>query len=390
MNVDARKAGFVAALVPLAAVVAGASVVELIPRMIVSGLLVYVGLGFIVDWLWDKRHTLPRLEWLVVAVILAVIIVEGYLAGIVVGLVLAAVLFAFSYGRVDLARAVPFGEAFHSNVDRPPAERAALRELGDRVAIVRLSGFVFFGSTPRLLRRVRAVLDAPTPPRFLVIDLQRATGMDSSAVVALAKVARMTSARGTELVLTGVAEQIREQLERGGVTEEGAGSVRFEPDLDRGLERCEDALLDERRAAATPRGEPHVDGVPAALAAVLERLAVPEGGVVIRQDEPPGDVFVLAEGSLAIETTTPEGRRVRLRILRPGAVVGEVALYTRASRTADVVAVVPSVVLRCSRERIERIEADDPALAIVLHRWFASTLAERLTGTMHTTTTLLD
>jgi sulfate permease, SulP family len=111
---------------------------------------------------------------------------------------------------------------------------------------------------------------------------------------------------------------------------------------------------------------------------------------VIRQDEPPGDVFVLAEGSLAIETTTPEGRRVRLRILRPGAVVGEVALYTRASRTADVVAVVPSVVLRCSRERIERIEADDPALAIVLHRWFAGTLAERLTGTMHTTTTLLD
>jgi len=39
MNVDARRAGLIAALVPLAAVVAGASFVQLIPRAIVSGAL---------------------------------------------------------------------------------------------------------------------------------------------------------------------------------------------------------------------------------------------------------------------------------------------------------------------------------------------------------------
>ncbi len=66
-----------------------------------------MGLGFIVDWLWDKRHTLPRLEWLVVAVILAVIIVEGYLAGIVVGLVLAAVLFALSFMTIGFGVIIP-------------------------------------------------------------------------------------------------------------------------------------------------------------------------------------------------------------------------------------------------------------------------------------------
>ena len=59
MDVDARAAGLVAALVPFAAVVSGATVVELIPRMIVGGVLVFLGLSFIVEWVWDKHRRCP-------------------------------------------------------------------------------------------------------------------------------------------------------------------------------------------------------------------------------------------------------------------------------------------------------------------------------------------
>ena len=388
MNVNARRAGLIAALVPLAAVVAGASVVELIPRSIVSGVLVFLGLAFLVDWVWDKRKILPRIEYVVVLVILAVIIVQGYLAGIVVGLVLAALLFAFSYGRVDLVRQASFGDAYHSNVDRPPAERAALRAMRDRVLILRVSGFVFFGSTARLLERIRARVES-SPPRFLVIDLRRVTGMDASAVVAFSKAMRLAGSHGSELVVTGASEPVRAELERGGVTEQGE-SLRFESDLDRGLERCEDVLLAEEVAAAGEQVALGPDGLPAGLAPYMERVAVSEGTVVLRQEEPPGDLYVLVEGRLAVQTVTPEGRRVRLRILRPGVVIGELAFYTGAPRTADVVAETPCVVLRCSREQIGRIEADDPVVAIVLHRWFAETLAGRLSETMHTFDSLLD
>jgi sulfate permease, SulP family len=387
MSADARRAGLIAALVPLAAVVAGASVVELIPRMIVSGLLVFVGLAFIVEWVWDKRKALPRLEYLVVLVILAVIIAQGYLAGITVGLVLALVLFAFSYGRVDLVREVSFGDTYHSNVDRPHAERAALRALGDRVQILRLSGFVFFGSTARLLERIRARVGS-SPPRFLVVDLRRVTGMDSSAVVAFSKAMRLAREHGSEAVVTGASEPVRAQLERGGVTEQ-EGSLRFEPDLDRGLERCEDVLLAEEVPAGGGAAT-RDDGVPAGLVPYMERIAVEEGTVVLRRDEPPGDLYMLVEGRLAVETVTPEGRSMRLRKLRPGVVVGELAYYTGAPRTADVVAETPCVVLRCTREQIARIEADDPTVAIVLHRWFAEMLAGRLSETMRTFDALLD
>jgi SulP family sulfate permease len=69
---------------------------------------------------------------------------------------------------------------------------------------------------------------------------------------------------------------------------------------------------------------------------------------------------------------------MRLRTLRPGVVVGEVAMYSGVPRTADVVAETPSVVLKLSKDSIERMESEDPELAAALHRWLATTLAGRL------------
>ena len=60
------------------------------------------------------------------------------------------------------------------------------------------------------------------------------------------------------------------------------------------------------------------------------------------------------------------------------------------ARTADVVAETHSVVLRIGREAIERLEAEEPETAAMLHRWLATMLAERLTDSMRTFDVLLD
>ncbi|MGH2640998.1 MAG: SulP family inorganic anion transporter, partial [Actinomycetota bacterium] len=391
MRVDARIAGLIAALVPLAAVVFGGSVVGLIPRMIVGGVLVYLGLAFIVEWVWDKRRLLPPLDYAVVLLILAGIIVWEFKIGVPIGLALAVMLFAISYGRIDLVHEVAFGETYRSNVDRPATERATLRGLSDRVQILRVSGFVFFGSTNRLLERIGQRVE-DTPPRFLVIDLRRVTGVDSSAVVSFVKVLRLAEASGFEVVFTGATDPVSAQLARGGV-DETQELVSFEPDLDRGLQRCEDALLSAPDLAEALADHPVAvgpDALPPDLAAHLERVSLPEGAVLLHQDDPPGDIYVLESGRLAVETVTPEGTRLRLRTLRPGVVVGEIALYTGIPRTADVVAEAPSVVLRISRGSIERLEAEEPELAAALHRWLATTLAERLTDRIRALDSLLD
>ena len=112
--------------------------------------------------------------------------------------------------------------------------------------------------------------------------------------------------------------------------------------------------------------------------------------MLIHQGDPPDDMFVLESGLLRVELSTPEGERVRLSSVRPGVVVGEVALYTGAPRTADVIAETPCVVLGLSRSSIERLEAEEPETAAALHRWLATTLSVRLTDSQRAYSTLLD
>jgi SulP family sulfate permease len=171
----------------------------------------------------------------------------------------------------------------------------------------------------------------------------------------------------------------------------------FEPDLDRGVQRCEDALLAGRPAAVSAdptRLWAELGGggsdLEERIRPYLERVEVPEGHVLIRQGDPPEDVFILASGRLTIELNTERSGSMRLRTIAPGSVVGEVAHYAGTPRSASVVADEPSVVFRLSRASLERMKVEDLELASALHHWFARMLAQRLSETLRTVDALLD
>jgi SulP family sulfate permease len=402
MDASARLAGLVGAGIALVALVMGAALVTVIPGIVLGGILVFLGLGFLREWVLQARRTLPRADYATVLVILLAIAGWGLLTGVAVGLVLAVVLFAVSYSKTDVVRHASSGAVYRSNVERSPGEREALRELGEGVHVMRLQGFVFFGTASGLLDRIReqaaeAQAAGHPPLRFLVLDFRGVRGVDSSAVLSFAKTCQLASAQGFEIVLTAVPRRVRTQLEQGGVREDGA-PVRFEPDLDRGLERCEDVLLDAERTTGrvhaadvwSSAGEPGSAGLARRIAPYLERTDLAAGEVLVRQGDPAGDVFLLESGRLTVELETAAGERLRLRTIRPGTMVGEVAHYTGAPRTASVVAETDSVVHRLDAGSIARMEAEAPELATELHRWFAGLLAQRLTDTLGAVDALLE
>jgi SulP family sulfate permease len=381
--------------VPLAAVLLGGNLVQLIPRFLVAGALVFVGLAFIVEWLVDVRRNFSLGEYAIVLAILGTIVLKDYLTGVEVGLVASVLLFAFNYHRVELVRQVEFGSTYRSNVERPTGQRQALRELADRVLILRVNGFAFFAMASGLVARIRRRVEAGSL-RFLVVDLARVSGIDTSVVRAVDSVALLAKARGFELVICGANDDVLAKLHRGGVVALD-GVVRFEPDLDRGLEGVEGRLLQDAAEATgttgviSGNGLGHpLSGLPERLGAYLERESVPEGTVLIRQGEPPGDVYVLESGRLSVEATTPEGTRMRLSSVSPGVMVGEIAMYLGQPRTADVVAETPCVVLRLSRASIEHLEAEEPELAAALHHRLAQDLAERLSDSLRVLDAVLD
>jgi SulP family sulfate permease len=395
-----RLPGIVGAAICVLTLVFGAGALSLFPKPVLGGLLLYLGLGFLVDWVVLAWRRLPRVDYALVVFILVVIAAFGFLIGVGVGTLVALVMFVVEYSRGDVVSRAISGAAYRSNVDRDPGHLAILRDRGERIHVFELQGYLFFGTASSLLDRIKERLgdSGLQEVRFMVLDFRRVSGLDSSAVLGFTKVRQLAASRRITLVLTGLDERLRRGLERGGFAEDPEGGVRFMPDLDRGVQWCEDRLLEEAGAPATEEPPPLEDQLRAALGSVdpawvlpyLEAVEVDAGEAVMRQDEPADGLYFLESGRLTVQLESPEGERMRLRTMGPGTVVGEVTLYLGTPRTASVVAEVHSRLHRLSADALARMERGDPTVAAAVHRMFARLLAERLTDTLNEVEALLD
>jgi sulfate permease, SulP family len=395
-----RAVGLVAALVCALALVLGGSLIGLAPRAVVGGLLLFLGLAFLVEWLYDAWWRLPRADYAVVVLILAVIGAFGFLEGVAAGLVLTVVLFVVNYSRTEVVKHALSGAGYRSNVDRDPRQLRILRERGEELFVVELQGFLFFGTASSLLDRIRTrALDPERRPlSFLVLDFRRVSGLDSSAVQSFVRAHRLAQGQGFTIGLAGLSDGLRRQLERGGFSARELEGVLELPDLDRALQWWEDELLAREAAAAEgPRSlhallaehlGPGVD--PERLVRYLEPLELAAGDELLRQGDTAGDVYLLESGRLTALLTRAGGGRVRLRTMTPGTVVGEVTLYLGTGRSAAVVAEDACRVHRLAPERLAAMERDEPELAAALHRALARLLAGRLVDSLRTLEALLD
>jgi SulP family sulfate permease len=199
-----RAVGLVAAGACALALFGGSSL-SLLPRVVVGGLLLFLGLSFLLEWIYRGWFRLPRADYVVVLLIVAVIAVFGFLPGVGVGLVVAVTLFVVDYSRTDVVKHALTASSYRSTVERDE------QQLG-------LQGFLFFGTANSLLEKIRTrAFDAARAPlSFLLLDFRRVTGLDSSAVIAFIKAHRLSDAQGFAVGVSSVSDRVRTQLERGG------------------------------------------------------------------------------------------------------------------------------------------------------------------------------
>jgi SulP family sulfate permease len=397
---SSRLVGPVAAAVCVIALVFGADTLSLFPRAVLGGLIVFLGLAFLFEWVVEGWKKLPRRDYLVVVLIVLVVAAVGFIPGVAAGLVAAIVLFIMDYSRVDVVKHALSGATYQSKVERDPQHREILRRAGERIHILELQGIVFFGTAHSLLERIRARLGDPALPpiTFLVLDFRRVTGVDSSAVLSLTKVLQLAVSRGFTVVLTGLGDRARRQLEHGGLTED-AGGLRILSELDRAVQWCEDRLLETAEAppgeAARPLPALLREGFgesvdPERLMAYVESVEVEAGHELIRQGEPSDDLYFLESGRVTAQFLRPDGQSIRLRTMGPGTVVGEITMYLDSVRTASVVTDSPSKLYRLTRTALSDMERRDPHLASAVHRLFARLLADRLSDALLSMDALLD
>ncbi|MDX6766323.1 MAG: SulP family inorganic anion transporter [Candidatus Methylacidiphilales bacterium] len=368
-----------------------------LPKFVLSGLLLYLGLIFLHEWLVLAWWKLPRTDYAAVVAILGVIASSGYFQGVMVGLLIATLLFVVNYSRVRIVTHVLSGAEQRSNVDRSPQEQALLRENGAKIYILRLQGFIFFGSASSLLGQIRDRL-APgggEPVEYVVLDFTRVYGLDSSAVLSLRRLRDLVAASEVTLILCGVAPRILEQMRLSGLDTANDPRVSVHPDRDHALEWCEDRLLWKQAGDGGPAAAmdlfarlaltwPVGPVRPDALKPYLDRIEVPAGTRLLRQGEPSDALFFLEQGRLTVKLESANQPDVRLRSMNPGAVVGELGLYLGEPRTASILADVDCVLFRMGRDTLDRLQVEQPALASAFHQCMLRMVASRLVNTSRT------
>ncbi|HEX6255668.1 MAG TPA: SulP family inorganic anion transporter [Euzebyales bacterium] len=390
MTPDVRLTGVVVSALCGLVLLGGSTALAQLPTFVPGGILLYLGLDFLVAWLYDARHRLSRGEYAIVMVITVVMAVFGALEGVALGIFLAMVLFIVEYSRGAPIRRTYSGSEFTSNVDRPPAERRALHASGQHVRIFELQQHLFFGTAHRLLEAVRErVVGTDHGPRFVVLDFRHVTGLDASVASSFAKIGQLAETRGFTLVLTGPSVHTTQLLHSSGLVDARETAVRVFSDLDHGVEWCEDQVLmtvDAGSSVAAPADEG--DGTLGGLREYMASRSLPAGARLIEQGQSPEGLYYLDAGLLTAQVEHADGSIVRLRKMRPGVFVGELSLYAGARASASVVADEPSTVLFLSGEDLELLDRDDPAMAVAFHRHIAALTSERLldatTSTHHT------
>jgi sulfate permease, SulP family len=391
LGVRSRWVGIGSGILCGLALCLGPAPVALVPQFVCGGLLFFLGLTFLWEWVYEARRTLNTVDYAVVMIILAVVGAVGYPEGVGVGIISAVIMFIHNYSRVDVVTHAFSGNDLQSNVDRSVREVRFLRDQGQKIYVLRLQGFIFFGTANHLLYEVRQrCFDRKLSElRFVIMDFRRVTGLDASAVFSLNKVCQLARKEKFCVVMTDVMPKISLQFEKGGLKALESDCFQSFPDLDRGLECCEDRLLAETNGQENglrpDLGEQLKEVWPKEVEArrlipYLERLEVPAATHLICQSEQSESLFFLESGRVTARLEFEGGRTLRLRTMGPGTVVGEVGLFLRGTRAASVVTEQPCTVYRLSIEALERMNRENPELALALHRYLICLLAERLSS----------
>jgi len=389
-----RLVGLIVALFCALVLFFGMPLIAWVPKAILSGLLIFLGVSLLERWLIEARKQLPRLEYLVVVVIVLVVAAAGFLEGVMVGLLGAIVLFVINYSRINVVRYALTGRERSSNVERNSAEAKYLRDTGGQILILKLEGYLFFGTAAALARRIEERLADTAQPalRYAVLDFAQVTEMDSSAALSFMKLAQEASQSNFFLLLTGLTDKMRKRLMGGWLEKEHTSYIQMMPDLDRGIEWCEERILKEESL-----GEEHEGilqqlltylpnpGDRSILEGYLEHRHVESGDLLAAQGEPSDEMFLLQSCTASVYLDTSSGAKHRIRRAGAGTVFGEVGFYLGTPRTASVIIDTGGDLFVLSQSDNERLERDHPHIAAALHKFMIRVITRRL---QLTTTTL--
>ncbi len=186
-----RLSGITAALVLLAFILFGSSLIEIIPLAALVGVMFMVVLG---TFEWSSLRLLgkiPMTDMFIIILVSAVTVVTDLAIAVIVGVIVSALVFAWKHAQ-------------HILVD------TYIDEKGYKVYDLR--GPIFFGSVSNF----KELFDINNDPEHVVIEFKRSRVSDHSGIEALDNLAEKYQNAGKTLHLRHLSPECRQLLKRAG------------------------------------------------------------------------------------------------------------------------------------------------------------------------------
>lgn len=204
---DTRLAGLMLAGATAVVMCLGPAVIGFLPITVVAALIFVLGIDLVVESLWDTRNRVNRMEYITILVIAVGMTIFDFVIGLLMGIILACVFFVVQSSRRRPIRTVFNGSTAKSIVRRPRAQRAFIQRVGSQTSVMKLQGFLFFGTIGVVEDEIRKLMDIAewehNPIRFLIIDFALVPGLDFSSAEAFVRVQRLLAAKDVLLILCG-------------------------------------------------------------------------------------------------------------------------------------------------------------------------------------------
>lgn len=177
---------------------------ESIPHAVLAGILIKVGIDILDVGYLRRAHRGPRLDLVLMVVVLVMTVLVDLITAVGVGVVLAALGFVKRLADQQLASFDPSDDLFNDN------ERALLDEADGRIAVFRFDGPLSFGAAADLSHEARERMQGDTGA--IVLDFGRLAFVDMSAIVAIETILEEAGTSRTAVYLCQVNDDVQAAL----------------------------------------------------------------------------------------------------------------------------------------------------------------------------------
>ncbi|KAF2796217.1 sulfate transporter family protein-like protein [Melanomma pulvis-pyrius CBS 109.77] len=252
---DSRVAGVFLALATTAVWMAGPAMIGYIPVCLVGALIFLLGIELMEEAVWDTFGKCHRLEYLTIIAIVLIMGVYDFVVGIFTGIVLACLSYVIQSSRNPAVRASYSGDIAESTVRRPRADRRYLSRVRGQIQLIKLSGFLFFGTIVSVEEYMRSLITEDNfrkqPMSFIIVDFSHVTDVDFSSSEGFQRINRILNGKNVKMIVSGVsfASKVGQALQNVGLLDVEKGDDACPPprifeDLNMALEACENELLE--------------------------------------------------------------------------------------------------------------------------------------------------